>query len=445
LLKFMENVLGAMDVGFSLPHEFSSQEQQLLLLIGNQIGAAIENAQLYAEVEAQVTRITSLYELGKHLSGALDTQTLLQSVHSEISRVFPIDRFSYLTFNPEKYSTTAVFEAGGDIITRSEEPRKNVEVTVSEQSDISDAIAAGTSIRRTGLEGGAAMNSRLVVPVKSNEEPIGFLMVEAEGTDIYSEAHLRLLESIANLTEIALERARLYEDTINKSMEIEARNKELDDFTYVVSHDLKEPLISIEGYSKILLKDYKDKIDDEAREYLSSVVQSSARMKSLIDDLLTLSRLGRVTEAVHTVSVGLLIKEILHDLRFLLQEKHVNVTVPPGLPEVRYNATQLSMVFRNLISNALKFNNKPSPTIAIDMTEEDTHYVFSVADDGIGIDAQYYEKIFMIFQRLQRNEEYRGTGAGLTIVKKIVEKHHGRIWLDSTVGKGSTFYFTVPK
>jgi light-regulated signal transduction histidine kinase (bacteriophytochrome) len=247
------------------------------------------------------------------------------------------------------------------------------------------------------------------------------------------------------LTEIALDKAMLYEDTINKSIEIQNRNKELDDFTYVVSHDLKEPLISIEGYSKILLKDYRDKIDEDGREYLGSVVQSSGRMKGLIEDLLTLSRVGRTAEAMQMVSVSEMINEIVHDLHFTLREKNVQIVVEPGLPTVQYNPTQLSMIFRNLISNAMKFTDKADPRITIGAKDDTDEFVFSVADNGIGIAKQYFERIFMIFQRLHRSEEFRGTGAGLTIVKKIVENHKGRIWLDSTLGEGTTFYFTVPK
>lgn len=208
---------------------------------------------------------------------------------------------------------------------------------------------------------------------------------------------------------------------------------------------MKEPLISIEGYSKILLKDYKDRVDDEGREYLGTVVQSSGRMKGLIDDLLTLSRLGRTAEAIQIVSVAEIIDEIARDLQFTLQEKHIRLVVAPDLPRVQYNPTQLGMVFRNLISNAMKFNDKPDPSITIGMKEEPEEYVFSVADNGIGIEQQYFDRIFMIFQRLQRSEEFRGTGAGLTIVKKIVENHRGRIWLESELGSGTTFYFTVPK
>jgi light-regulated signal transduction histidine kinase (bacteriophytochrome) len=308
-----------------------------------------------------------------------------------------------------------------------------------------DTVRNGKPWLGEGRDSVMTTGCRMAVPVRSKQKIVGVISLAHSVPDTYTDTHLRLLESIANLTEIALDKAMLYEDTINKSIEIENRNKELDDFTYVVSHDLKEPLISIEGYSKILLKDYRDKIDEEGREYLGSVVQSSGRMKNLIEDLLTLSRVGRTAEAMEIVSVSEAINEIVHDLHFTLREKNVQIVVEPGLPSVQYNRTQLSMIFRNLISNAMKFNDKPDPRITIGVEGGPDEFVFSVADNGIGIPKQYFDRIFMIFQRLHYSEEFRGTGAGLTIVKKIVENHKGRIWLDSTLGQGSTFYFTVPK
>lgn len=442
-LQSKDRVLGVMDVAFPAPRVFGEQEQQLLLLIGNQIGAAIENAQLYSEVQAQVQRITSLYELGKKLTGALDSRTLLQAVSLELSRALPMTNFSYMVFVADSCSVATLYE-------RSLEDAKYfgpkaIPALVTPDSQLWQVVVEGKSLRVLTGEHGLPGQSMLAVPVRSTRKIIGVMSVSAPGQNAFSEAHLRLLESIANLTEIAIEKATLYEDTVAKSQEIEARNKELDDFTYVVSHDLKEPLISIEGYSKILLNDYKEKVDAEGKEYLGSVILSTSRMKGLIDDLLTLSRLGRVEETLQQVSAGEVVREILHELRFLLQEKGVEVIVEGELPDVRFNRTQLSMVFRNLISNALKFNNKPDPTIRISCRPSDDHFSFQVADNGIGIDRQYFDKIFMIFQRLQRSEEFRGTGAGLTIVKKIVEKHHGRIWVDSTIGEGTTFFFTVPR
>jgi PAS domain S-box-containing protein len=430
-----ERVLGTLGIGFGRGRPFTDQEQSFLLLIGSQLGAAIENAQLYAEIQAQVQRITSLYELGKGLSGAIDTRSLLDVVRGETAKAISFDLFAYDLYHEDTEQFERVFAVGPDT------------GNISGQTDLElpESIRAVVLRRVSYIGDTEETGSVLAVPVLSKEKILGILSVSKRPKHSYDQTHLRLLESIANMTGIAVDRAVLYEDTVAKSLEIENRNKELDDFTYVVSHDLKEPLITIEGYSKIVLKDYQEKIDEEGRGYLTAVVHSTSRMKSLIDDLLTLSRLGRLVAAPRLVSVKAILADVLHDFEFTLREKNAVVSVPDGLPEVTYDGTQLGMVFRNLISNAIKFNPGPEPRVQVGMKEEDNEFVFSVADNGIGIEKQHFDKIFIIFQRLHRSEEYQGTGAGLTIVKRIVERHHGRIWVESEVGEGATFYFTVPK
>jgi light-regulated signal transduction histidine kinase (bacteriophytochrome) len=285
----------------------------------------------------------------------------------------------------------------------------------------------------------------MVIPVRRQRKLTGLITVKGAPGVLYTRSYLRLAESIGNMVEIALDRLALYEDTVTKSREIEARNRELDDFAYVVSHDLKEPLITIEGYSKIVLREYKDRVNDEGLQFLSSIVQSSARLKNLIEDLLTLSRVGRVTDTTETVQVSVVLSDVVRDFDFTLRQRGARVEFPPDLPSVRYNATQLGMVFGNLISNAIKFNTSPVPTVTIGVREEPSEFQFAVSDNGIGIAREHFDKVFVIFQRLNRAEDYQGTGAGLTIVKKIVERHGGRIWLESEEGKGTTFYFTVLK
>jgi len=262
---------------------------------------------------------------------------------------------------------------------------------------------------------------------------------------VYRPSHVRLLESIANLTAIALEKGTLYDETLQKSSEIERRNKELDDFTYVVSHDLKEPLISIEGFSRILQADYHEIIEGEGREYFASIVGATTRMKGLIDDLLLLSRISRPSESFKEVSVREILAEIKTDMEFTIRQKGVRWIVPENLPVVYGNETQLKIVFRNLIGNAIKFNSKPAPVVEVGFhNAENNSYLFSVKDNGIGIDKEFHDKIFVIFQRLHRREEYEGSGAGLAIVKKIIELHRGKVWVESVLGSGSTFYFTIP-
>lgn len=442
-LQSKDRIRGAFVITFAAPHQFSESEQQLLVLIGNQIGAAVENAQLYEEVQQQVNTLTTLYELGKGLTGALDLSSMLQAVYREVARALPFERFYYQAYFPEHESLSLLsrtvngvseyYPAGVKVRGLADWPN-NIYLNV---------VAHGTSY--VGSTASELTDSILAVPIKSDNKVIGIISILTSVPNAYKTTHLRLLESIANLTGVAIGKALLYEDTLKKSAELENRNKELDDFTYVVSHDLKEPLISIEGYSKIVMKDYKDKLDAEGVEYLGAVVQSTTRMKHLIEDLLTLSRLGRMPESTERVSVKKIIDEILHDLQFSLRERNVTVQVADNLPEVQYSGTRLSMVFRNLISNAMKFNDKPAPVIDIGVRDAGSEHEFFVADNGIGIDPQYFQRIFTIFQRLKRSEEFRGTGAGLTIAKKIVEMDGGRIWVTSTPGQGSTFSFTIKK
>jgi PAS domain S-box-containing protein len=268
-------------------------------------------------------------------------------------------------------------------------------------------------------------------------EPIAMLNIARDISE-----RKRLAEELESRTE---QIEHLYQETLTKSLEIERRNKELDDFTYVVSHDLKEPLVTIEGYGKILQADFKEQLGATGLDYLNSIITSSTRMKKFIEDLLALTRLSRIAESFRPVDFGVLVREIGRDLEFALREKNIHLTVESSMPTVVCNESQMKLVFRNLISNAIKFNDKPMPEISIGCEENADEYRFFVKDNGIGIEQQYFDKIFGIFQRLHRSEDYGGTGVGLTIVQKIIDLHHGRIWVESKVGEGSTFFFTLPR
>lgn len=442
-LHAKENTPGAFLISWSKPRSFAEDEQQLLMLIGSQIAAAIDNAKLYAEIQRQVKTLTTLYELGKGLTGALDLRSMLQIIYREVSRAIPLDRFYYQAFLPDQKKLSLLNRIVKGVPEYYPSGHKQRALEEWPNTIYQHVVENGTSYIGSTSEDG--YDSMIAVPIRAEEHVVGVISVVSSQPERYNSVHLRLLESIANLAGVAVGKASLYEDTLKKATEIENRNKDLDDFTYVVSHDLKEPLISIEGYSKIVMKDYAPRLDDEGREYLGSVVQSVNRMKHLIDDLLTLSRLGRMQESYEPVDVRKIISEILHDFQFSLKEKNVTVHVGSQFPTVQFSSTRLSMVFRNLISNAMKFNDKPEPVITIDVAEDEAEYVFKVSDNGIGIDPQYYDRIFTIFQRLKRSEEYRGTGAGLTIAKKIVEREGGRIWVESVPGEGATFYFTIAK
>lgn len=221
-------------------------------------------------------------------------------------------------------------------------------------------------------------------------------------------------------------------------------NAELEDFTYAVSHDLKEPLRGIEAFSGFLAEDYADKLDDEGQRHIAVLQESAVRMKDLIDDLLGLSRMDSSRREYAPVHIGRLLTEVHLDLDFALQAKSAHLRIQPDLPTVTCQRTHIKQLFKNLISNAIKFSDTPKPVIEIGCERNNGFYTFSVRDNGIGIDEKYHDRIFRVFQRLHQRDEYEGTGIGLSICKKAVEAHGGNIWVESNVGEGSTFSFTIP-
>ena len=220
-------------------------------------------------------------------------------------------------------------------------------------------------------------------------------------------------------------------------------NAELEQFAYVASHDLREPLRKVQSYTELLAKRYQGKLDERADKYIYYIVDGADRMQQLITDLLTYSRLGRSELSLEEVDVTAVLQKTLHDLEVAISESQATVTWDT-LPTLSVDAAQLARVWQNLITNALKFHTERSPQVHISAQQAGDEWHFQVADNGIGIEEQFLERVFLIFQRLHTRGEYSGTGMGLAICKKIVENHNGRIWATSTPGQGATFHFTLP-
>lgn len=231
---------------------------------------------------------------------------------------------------------------------------------------------------------------------------------------------------------------------------LEKANAELDSFVYSASHDLREPLRSLEAFSGFLLEDLGPRLEAQETDYLQRIIAASQRMRRLISDLLLLSRIGRQTELYSRVDLNRVLSEVLLEFEVQIQERHVQLIQPAKLPIITGNATELASIFRNLLGNALKFSpvpypNSQGPQVEVGCSDQAKEYLFWVRDWGIGIDPNYHEKIFGLFQRLRRREEFEGTGAGLAIVRKGVSAHGGRIWVESQPNLGSTFFFTLPR
>jgi PAS domain S-box-containing protein len=235
------------------------------------------------------------------------------------------------------------------------------------------------------------------------------------------------------------------EDALAKQAEALARsNVELERFAYVASHDLQEPMRTVRSFAQLLQRRYGRELTGDAVEFFRYVTEGVARMQALINDLLAYSRVTSQGGAFGLADCNEILRMVVESLQATIQSHGAAVTADQ-LPTVLGDATQLGQVFQNLIANAIKFHGKESPRIRVGAEERPGEWAFSISDNGIGIAPEYFERIFIIFQRLHTIEEYGGTGIGLAVCKKIVERHGGRIWVESKVGEGSTFHFTIPK
>lgn len=237
---------------------------------------------------------------------------------------------------------------------------------------------------------------------------------------------------------------KLNKELLHTNEKLSRTNNELRQFAYITSHDLNEPLRMITGFMGLITKNYADKLDDEGREYIKFAVDGAERMKKLIKDLLLYSRIDtRASQHIH-VNLTKVLDDILRNLDIAISESGAIIKIGK-LPMVNAEPSQMTQLFQNMVANAIKFKGKKSPEISISVVDKDPFWEFAIEDNGIGIKSEYFDKIFGIFERLHSREEYEGTGIGLAVCKKIVERHNGTIHVESKFGHGTTFYFTIPK
>ena len=250
----------------------------------------------------------------------------------------------------------------------------------------------------------------------------------------------KLEEQVKGLEDKVDERTIAYKELISK---LRSANRDLAQFAYVASHDLQEPLRMISSYLQLLSKRYSGHIDKDADEFINYAVDGANRLQRMIIDLLTYSRVGTRGKIFAKTDIGVVLGYALTNLEVAIEEAHAKIT-HSDLPTVKADEVQLLQLFQNLIENAIKFRSDNPPAIHVSAERGDGEWVFSVKDNGIGIDPQYKDRLFVIFQRLHSAAKYAGTGIGLALCKRIVERHSGRIWVESEFGKGSTFRFTIP-
>ncbi len=246
----------------------------------------------------------------------------------------------------------------------------------------------------------------------------------------------------ATVRDITLEK-RTEEESRQLVADLDRSNKELEQFAYVASHDLQEPLRMVSSYTQLLARRYKGRLDADADDFIAYAVDGAYRMQRLINDLLAYSRVGTRGKEFEPTDCAAFFDQAIANLKATIGESGAEVTCGP-LPTVMADKSQIGQLLQNLIGNAIKYHGAEPPRVHVSAEQKGDEWVFSVRDNGIGIDPQYAERVFVIFQRLHNREEYAGTGIGLAICKKIVERHGGRIWLESQLGSGATFHFTIP-
>jgi PAS domain S-box-containing protein len=258
----------------------------------------------------------------------------------------------------------------------------------------------------------------------------------------FTQHDVNFVQAVANVLSNAIERAR-YERRLTDTIEdLKESNERLEQFAYIASHDLQEPLRMVSNYLRLIEDRYRDELDDDAEEFIDFAVNGADRMREMIDDLLTYSRIEQHSDSLEPTDTKEVVERVLESLQIQVEELDAEIDVE-ALPNVRGDEKLLEQLFQNLVSNALKYHDDEPPRVEIGATRRGEKWLFRVEDNGIGIEPRYTDRIFEVFKRLHTHEEYPGTGIGLTLCKRIVDRHGGEIWVESEPGEGATFYFTL--
>jgi signal transduction histidine kinase len=456
-------------------HEFSAAEVALLTVLAGQAAMAIHNSQTYEQslaakrdlalanqrLEKTLAEMSSLYgamtplavsgSVTDILDGVIDKLISATGADAALVRLWDksSEKFAIPTQKgfPRSFIEAAKFKGAGSAVDqafRGGEPIIAADIATDER-----------------LKGKAQLDAGFVscafLPLKVRAEVRGIVHLASRELGYFTAEQESRLTAIVQQMGIAIENRELFDEirSANKSLEVTNQkldqqtrallgsNAELEQFAYVASHDLQEPLRMITGYTQLLAKRYGDQLGQDAGQYIGFMVDGAKRMRQLIDDLLTYSRVGRSGKPFAPTAVGQALEQTLATLQLAIEESGAVVT-HDELPMVNGDPGQLVQLLQNLVGNAVKYRDGQAPRVHVSCRRQGSDWLFGVKDNGIGIEPQYAERVFIIFQRLHSREEYEGTGIGLAVCKKIVERHGGKIWVDSVPGQGSTFYFTLP-
>jgi len=424
---------------------FTEEDRKLLEIFAEHIASTIRRLEEQTEQRRYEERLETLHRHATELSKAETVDEIAEETLDCVERVigFNVGSFAVVEGDRLRHINIRGVESAGVY----EMPLNGPGITVravrtGETQLVPDCREDGDF--EQGLERILESLSELVVPVKIEDKVVAVINVESERLNSFTFEDKKLLEIFAMHVSTVMIGICSQEKMKRNIKELELSNKDLDDYTYAVSHDLKAPIRTIKAFSSFLEEDYGAILDETGKDCLRRVASAATNMDRLIEELLLLSRVGRKFTNLEVVNLNELLEEIKSDQVAILNDKKASLIVE-NLPKITIQRIWLKQLISNLINNGLKFNKSLNPTVQVSYTVDDESYTFSVKDNGIGIDEKYYSQIFKLFERLHSSEEYEGTGAGLSISKKIAEYFGGKIWVESKPGVGSTFYFTIPK
>ncbi len=409
-LLYGRSLLGVLDIQDSQPNRFGPAEVDAMLVLAGHIAIALQNARLFTERD-QIQR-ELFYQAN-----------LLQNVSDAV--IATNNEFRIQSWN--KAAETIYGWREEEVLGKT----MSELMTIVYQQDSREEVMADF-LSKGHWQGRVTQNRKdgTLIPVLSSVTAVK----DQHGAVIGAVAVNRDISDQLEIEEALRERTR----------SLEASNEDLAQFAYAASHDLQEPLRMITSYLQLIAQRHQDQLDEEANEFIGYAIDGARRMRQLIVDLLAYSRIGQQNQGIGQVDLEKILQQVLFNLEVQIQEANITITHDP-LPTITADKTQMLQLLQNLISNAIKFRSEASPKIHVSATQDPSNWMIQVTDNGIGMERELTKKIFAIFQRLHTREEYPGTGIGLAICKKIVQKHKGEIWVDSEPGSGSTFSFSIPK
>ena len=459
-------VIGVLNLRSAERNVYNDRHRLLAESVSAQIAGAVANARIYArqrETEAALRESEEIAdrlakesavvaEISRVLSSAVDIHEVYDLFAEEVRKLVPFDRIVIELTSEDSDTFTTAYVAGVDVLHRRPNEviplagstveellrtRKSLLVQTEDLSDIKD--------RFPGLVPGfeAGLRSFLSVPLIAKGEAIGALLLRSATPNAYTEHHLSLVEYVAYQIAGTIANSELYLELKRAEQELARSNTDLGHFAYAASHDLQEPLRIIASYLKLLADRYQGRLDSDADDFIGYAVDGADRMKLLVEDLLEFSRVGTQVRDFQPISCREALEQAVSNLQEAIDETKASVT-HHDLPRVNGDGGQLAVLFQNLVGNAIKYRGAQAPRVHVSSEMSGNEWVVSVADNGIGIAPEHHEQVFGMLERLHGRDKYPGTGIGLATCSRIVERHGGRLWVESQLRKGSIFRFTLP-